>query len=183
MVNRLAHQPAPSFPSKSRFPVALVAACLLFTVPSLASASPITYNVNGSATLGGASEVITGSFIYDPTTRKQSATDITLTGPAPYAGLYSDSATATGNGTSISAPSDSLPAVDLVFASQLTTNAADPLSVVIWFSSNGATRVQDLTATGSAVPSSLPEPASFTILGLALGLLPLGRRFSRNRKH
>ena len=181
MVNRLSPLPAPSFPLKSRLPIALVAAGLLFAVSSFASASPITYTVSGTTVLKGASEAVNGTFTYDPTTKTQSSADIILTGPAPYAGVYSDSLSALTSGTTISAPLTHTPEIELLFASPLG-NAPDQLTGVIWLTLTDF--AEDLTTTtGSAVPTNLPEPTSFTILGLALGLLPLGRRFSRNRKH
>jgi hypothetical protein len=55
-----------------------------------ARATPITYvfTPDASVTLGGDTEAISGSFVYDASTGDQSDVSITLTGAAPYAGLY-----------------------------------------------------------------------------------------------
>src|SRR5579871_6115958 len=55
-----------------------------------ARATPIEYvfTPDASMTLGGNVEAISGSFFFDPSTDQQSDAHITLTGAAPYAGLY-----------------------------------------------------------------------------------------------
>src|SRR5579864_6204613 len=55
-----------------------------------ARATPIEYvfTPDASMTLGGDTEGISGSFFFDASTGEQSNANITLTGAAPYAGLY-----------------------------------------------------------------------------------------------
>ncbi len=55
-----------------------------------ARATPIEYvfTPNASITVGGDAEAISGSFFFDAITGQQSDVSFTLTGAAPYAGLY-----------------------------------------------------------------------------------------------
>ena len=78
----------------SRIGVAFAAAFIVS--PSIASAIPLEYGLNASTTLNGVTEQITGSFGFDsestvtgaPGCCTQHATQFSLIGPAPYAGIY-----------------------------------------------------------------------------------------------
>jgi hypothetical protein len=140
-------------------------------------ATPIDYEVNGSTVLNGAHETISGDFEYDPLTLIQyRGGEISVTGPAPYAGQYQCDDTFPTNGrTIVECVVIDFPPT-FVFANDLGL-AADPLASV---EINGVT---DTAPTGEAVPGGggpiptliptpipTPEPTSLAILGVALGL-------------
>jgi hypothetical protein len=110
----------------------------------------ITYSIVGTAIWGEDTENIEGTFIYDPDTRVQSSVNITLTGPAPYGGVYADNSSGTNNGQTIVAPLEALPAVSFMFEAPLT-NAIAKLLAVAWF--NSSTRVDAASVKGTAAPA------------------------------
>ena len=76
--------------------IGLAFAAAFIVAPSIASAIPLEYSLDGSTTLNGVTEQITGFFGFDPDSTPSGApgcctqlgTQFTLTGPAPYAGIY-----------------------------------------------------------------------------------------------
>jgi hypothetical protein len=165
----------------------LRALMLLFVVLTTAShiatrtplASPITYVFsNASTVLNGATEQISGTFVFsDPST--QDAADITLSGPAPFAGTYTfgmlpHTASVVGFGRS------GLAQIRVSFVHPLTLSLdPDPLSMVVW-SFDVLPALVDFAPTGLAVPVPTPEPTSAALLGAALGLLLLRPRADRH---
>ena len=130
-------------------------------------ATPIDYELNGSAVLNGAQETINGDFIYDPLTQLQyRGGSIQLTGPAPYAGQYICDDAFPTNGRYI----DECIVIDgafFTFANNLGSPADfDPL---VGVDINGVTST-DTTGGVGVGPISAPEPTSLAILGAALGL-------------
>jgi hypothetical protein len=142
------------------------------TAPTLCRAAPINYKVSGTTVLGGHTEAITGSFTFDAATQTESNVSITLTGPAPFAGTYTQTAPATFglNNNEIVAPFVTQGRhIGLFFASALHVSP-DVLSQVLFFST---VVTIDNSPTGSATfAAAAPEPASLTLL--AMGLAGLG---------
>jgi hypothetical protein len=176
--------------------IGLAFAAAFIVAPSIASAIPLEYSfVNASTTLNGATEQITGLFGFDsdnqnlalgpPGCCTQNGAQFTLTGPAPYAGIYFHGFEEAIAPNEIIGDNPNAQAfLFITFANDLSVSAAvDPLTSVIWEPS-GAEFVFDRSPTGFAAcggtvfPSpfescaaALPEPASLGLLGIALGLL------------
>lgn len=173
----------------SRIGLALAAAFIV--APSIASAIPLEHGLAASTTLNGVTEQITGSFGFDPESLPggaagcctQHATQFTLIGPAPYAGIYVHAIDGVPANQIIGDNFGPNPPAFLfiTFANDLSA-ADDPLESVRWEQA-GEEPVVDDSPTGFAVcggtlfppfescAAALPEPASLGLLGIALGLL------------
>jgi hypothetical protein len=174
--------------------IGLAFAAAFIVAPSIASAIPLEYSfVKASTTLNGATEQITGLFGFDsdnqnpvlgpPGCCTQNGAQFTLTGPAPYAGIYFHGFEEAIAPNEIIGDNPNAQAfLFITFANDLSVSAADdPLTSVIWEPS-GAEFVFDRSPTGCARPgvvyppfescaAAVPEPASLGLLGIALGLL------------
>ena len=150
---------------------------------AVATASPMEYTfADASTVLNGTPETIAGHFGYDPLTLIQYGADIQLTGGGPYAGTYSFDAELLGGGDFIEAEGGGK-FLHISFENKLSL-ADDPLAYVSGVGTDPA-------PTGFVCPGAgpcaiaAPEPASFAILGSALGLLFFGpwatRRAARRR--
>jgi hypothetical protein len=154
----------------------LAAIAAVFTAPTLGHATPINYVFapGTTITLVSGTETITGSFTFDTATNTESNVSITLTGAAPFARTYDQTAPATvplGNAT-IEAPDPLVePFIQLNFASPLNVSSDSLVSGVVEVPRDGC--LQDacfFSAHGSAIAA--PEPASLALL--AVGLAGLG---------
>jgi hypothetical protein len=170
--------------------IGLAFAAAFIVAPSIASAIPLEYSfVNASTTLNGATEQITGFFGFDsgPPCCTRHGAQFTLTGPAPYAGIYFHGLDGTSVANLIIGDNPVSPEgfafLFITFANDLSA-ADDPLKSVRWIiQATGEFAVDDsptgfAACGGTVFPSpfescaaALPEPASLGLLGIALGLL------------
>jgi hypothetical protein len=177
--------------------IGLAFAAAFIVAPSIASAIPLGYTfVNASTTLNGATEQITGFFGFDsdnqnpalgpPGCCTQNGAQFTLTGPAPYAGMYMHGSEEAAAPNEITGDNPESPGgiafLFITFANDLSVSAADdPLKSVRW-QPQGEPFVVDDSPTGCARPgvvfppfescaAAVPEPASLGLLEIALGLL------------
>jgi hypothetical protein len=82
--------------------VLAVVATTWLAAPTVSRANAINYMFsNASTDLMGTSETITGSFTYDTSIGVETAVNVTLTGPAPYAGTFTESGPTGTNGSDI----------------------------------------------------------------------------------
>jgi hypothetical protein len=178
--------------------IGLAFAAAFIVAPSIASAIPLEYTfVNASTTLNGATEQITGFFGFDsdnqnpalgpPGCCTQNGAQFTLTGPAPYAGMYMHGSEEAAAPNEITGDNPVSPAgfafLFITFANDLSVSAADdPLKSVRWIIQATGEFAVDDSPTGCARPgvvfppfepcaAAVPEPASLGLLGIALGLL------------
>jgi len=160
--------------------LAVVTAVCLATAPG-ARATPLNYvfTSNASVVLAGDTEAISGSFTFDTTTITETDVTVTLTGPSPFAGTYTQGpAFDMGSNDEVLAGTPvyfSLPDMGILFAADLNV-PSDPLVSVSVESATG-TGVTSTMVTGAAV---VPEPATLALLGAALGLFLLGSRATRH---
>jgi hypothetical protein len=138
---------------------------ILLFGPSRASADISAYVFSpGTATfLGGEVEFISGSFTFDTATDTESGVSITLTGPLPFSGTYTEPLLTTFNAALViaNAPGEEL---DIYFADPLSVSP-DPLSSVYWFTipvTEASATVIDPAPLGSAI--FVPEPWSVILL-------------------
>jgi hypothetical protein len=117
--------------------IGLAFAAAFIVAPSIASAIPLEYSLDGSTTLNGVTEQITGFFGFDsesdfgiPGFGTQYGTQFTLIGPAPYAGIYFHSLDGV---PANQITGDNPPGIFLfiTFANDLSA-ADDPLKSVSW---------------------------------------------------
>jgi hypothetical protein len=159
-------------------PTAIAVLVTLMLGAGSSLAMTLDYTVAGSATLNGNVEIISGTFTYDPTTKNLFSTDLTLTGSAPFAGTYAENAVVLTNGTFITAPASSVPAVELGFA-DLLSGGPDVIKSVTFFFPTG---LADATSvSGSATPAVTPLPAALPLYATGLGALAL-LRWRRKRR-
>ena len=139
---------------------------------------------DASTVLMNTPETITGSFTFNVTTDVETSVQVTLTGNPPYAATYTQIAAMNINGFNVVAFNGSTE-IDITFNSLLEVSP-DPLFSVQYFPMGGFA-VRDLSPTGEVVFASVtatPEPASFALLGIALGgLIILGPRANRRDRH
>lgn len=160
--------------------LAVVTTVCLATAPG-ARATPLNYvfTSNASVVLAGDTEAISGSFTFDTTTITETDVTVTLTGPSPFAGTYTQGpAFDMGSNDEVLAGTPvyfSLPDMGILFAADLNV-PSDPLVSVSVESATG-TGVTSTMVTGAAV---VPEPATLALLGAALGLFLLGSRATRH---
>ncbi len=160
--------------------LAVVTAVCLATAPG-ARATPLNYvfTSNASVVLAGDTEAISGSFTFDTATITETNVTITLTGPSPFSGTYTQGpAFDMGSNDEVLAGTSvyfSLPDMGIGFAADLNVRS-DPLVAVSVESAIG-TGATSTMVTGAAV---VPEPATLALLGAALGLFLLGSRATRH---
>lgn len=175
-------------------PLAIVIAAVLWTAaPQIARATPYTYTLQPGATtvLGGNTEAITGSFIFDAAAMAESAVAITLSGPSPYAGLYTTPSPQASNPVILTAQDQQTQnrlALTFEFPLQFSP---DPLTFVFFRSptefSVGSGELDNRplgTATAPTAPLPIPEPSSAGLVGSGLVaiLLLVSRRMVGGRR-
>jgi hypothetical protein len=161
--------------------------CAFFVAPSPAAAAPITYTLSdASATFTSppGKVTLTGTFTFDPSGPTLISADImasNMTGSLldPNPDTFTSPATATANEFLVFSLA-SFQSLDISFSEPLGASP-DMLSAVTIESGNAdicnPTLCASESATGDAVPSTVPEPASLTLLGAALAVF----RFARGR--
>jgi hypothetical protein len=180
--------------------IGLAFAAAFIVAPSIAEAIPLEYSLGGSFTLtclttmcgsatGGtsATEQITGSFGFDsdnqnpalgpPGCCTQNGAQFTVTGPAPYAGIYFHGFEEAIAPNEIIGDNPVSPAgfafLFITFANDLSAAGLNPFKSVRWMTNTPFELAVDDSPTGFTVgpAAAVPEPASLGLLGIALGLL------------
>jgi hypothetical protein len=141
---------------------------------------------DASTVLMSTPETITGSFTFDVTTGVESSVEMTLSGDPPYAATYTESIAGYPCTDGFSVCGYNGTTELLIHFDSLLDVSPDPLFSVQYFPMGGVA-VRDLSPTGEVVFASVtatPEPASFALLGIALGgLIILGPRANRRDRH
>ena len=156
-----------------RFHVGPLVAILLFALP-LARADNLTwvFTPDAATVLGGDIELISGSFTFDSTTDTETGVAVTLTGPAPMAGTYTEPLMEGFLGDTISAYAPGLE-LDITFLNPLTAlNSPDPIGMVVW-KVVPQTRVStEFISSGSAGSAEIvtPDPGSIALLATAIAM-------------
>jgi hypothetical protein len=128
------------------------------------------FTLEGTTTLNGVVETISGAFDWDPVTNQDNAL-ITLSGPAPYAGNYS-------------AFDFVFPSHPVVFATRNDGIVQPMLGIGLAFLGNGSPiesvsweDITDAHPTGFAT-TGVPEPSSLALLAI-FALLTIYKRIKQ----
>ena len=159
------------------------------------SATLINYTFSGvSADLNGDEETIAGFFTFDlelnPILDNVSDVSITLSGPSPYAGIYTSIANVGDyNNAAIDFTTDTVVGynsdltVSVDIGIPLLGSGGSPLPVAGLEVAGDVPTAQD-SAMGDVVYSSVPEPGTLSLLAVAFGALwMVGRKRSGNSVH
>jgi hypothetical protein len=152
---------------------AVVAVLLAGLFTETARAAPISYVFAAGTTtdLGAGAETITGSFTFDASTDTETNVSITLTGMAPFADTYTDPLATPPSSNEVFGFSPTLTGISIFFAMPLDVSP-DPLMEVRF--GNVKLAAVDPSPHGAAIfQPAIPEPASLSLLGTALGLFLL----------
>jgi hypothetical protein len=163
----------------------VVSAAAFFVAPPTVTATPITYTLsNATATFSAPDPVgiitLTGTFTEDLSGPTLNSVNITTSGPPGFLLFEPLTFTIPAQTNSLSqisattGPGGFL--IEIDFKSPLDPTASSDLGRVLIQTILHPFPISTSMTTGSAVPTTTPEPASLTLLGGALGLFLLTRR-------